>query len=101
MKQSLSEQIVKKFRHRWKEGNNVFVNSQTIQDYAHANIPHKTPGAHYKHETIGRCLRKLAEEGHLETLEGKSVSYRYIPTREELLSANMKTTLYGNQATLI
>lgn len=89
MKETLRSQILKRFKINWKNGQDGFVNSQVIQDVLH-------PITGRKHETIGRALRLLAEEGLLESQTMKkegskvaSVYYRYIPTNNEQLSMFM------------
>jgi hypothetical protein len=88
-KETLAHQILKRFRLNWRNGNDGFVNSQTIQDVMH-------PITGKKHETIGRALRLMAEDGLLqsETMkkEGSriaSVYYKYIPTQNEQMSMFM------------
>lgn len=92
---TLKEQIVKKFRIRYlQQGKTGFVNSQSIQDYAHEHFRRKD-GSQFKHETIGRTLRILAEQGILkaELMDGKnvdSIAYQYIPSPKEILNNYMK-----------
>ena len=91
---SLHEQLLKRFRERFREGKNDFVNSQTIQDYAHEHFRSKD-GTQFKHETVGRRLRKKAEGKEIERkiIDGKnteSVFYRYIPDEKEIISVMMK-----------
>ncbi len=93
---NLKDQILKKFRTRWKDGNDTYVNAQKIEDWVHANILHPKKKTQYKHETIGRCLRSLCEQGQLtQQYEGtaQSVAYRYAPNEHETLSLNMKQKL--------
>jgi len=86
---SVRKLILQKFRKKFKEGNNGFVNSQKIQDVIHKET-------FKKHETIGRILRTLAEENFLEREEMKmenskvaSVFYKYKPTSHEIQSRVM------------
>jgi len=87
---TLKDQIIKRFRINFLQGKTGFVNSQAIQDYAHENFRRKD-GTQFKHETIGRTLRILAEQNVLkaELMEGKnvdSIAYQYIPSEQEILS---------------
>lgn len=82
MKESLSDKILAQFQSRYRHGNEQAVHSQKLGDWGHA--------LGYKHETVGRCLRILAEQGKLEPLyhtmkktRGKTVSYKYIPTERD------------------
>lgn len=91
MKTSVRELILKRFRVKFLQGENGWVNAQTIEDILH-------PLTGKKHETIGRQLRLMAENGELDkqimTLKvgGKeSVWYRYVPSDHEILSLKMKT----------
>ena len=86
---TLRQHLLNRFRSNWKKGNHSFVNSQIIQDVMH-------PITGKKHETIGRELRLLAEEGLLqkEVMKQKgskvaSVYYKYIPTEHEQVSMFM------------
>lgn len=88
---TIQESILKRFKQNFRDGKQGFVNSQNIQDVIHDITGHK-------HETIGRSLRKLAEDGIIERkeIENKnskvsSVWYRYIPSRNEILSQSMRT----------
>ncbi len=90
MKITTRDHILKRFRENWKKGKDGFANAQLIEDVLH-------PITGRKHETIGRELRRMAEEGLLEAQEMKldnakvaSIYYKYIPTRNEILSANFK-----------
>ncbi len=90
MKQSIRELILKRFRVNFLQGNNGWVNAQTIEDVFH-------PITGKKHETIGRQLRIMAENKELDkqimTLKvgGKeSVWYKYIPSDHEILSLKIK-----------
>lgn len=92
---TLKDQIIKRFRINYLQGKTGFINSQAIQDYAHENFKRKD-GTHFKHETIGRTLRILAEQNILkaEIMEGKnvdSVAYQYLPSEAEKLAVTMKT----------
>lgn len=91
MKTTIRAIILKRFRIHWREGFNGFVNSQQIQDSIHTLTGHK-------HETIGRELRRMAEDNIIEKEERKnptssvsSIFYKYIPTKHELLSEQMRT----------
>jgi 3-methyladenine DNA glycosylase/8-oxoguanine DNA glycosylase len=91
---SLHKQLLKRFRERFREGKNDFVNSQTIQDYAHEHF-RREDNSQYKHEYAGRLLRKMAEDKEIEPkiIDGKnteSVFYRYIPDDNEIISVMMK-----------
>ncbi len=90
MKQSVRELILKRFRIKYLQGENGWVNAQTIEDIIH-------PLTGKKHETIGRQLRLMAEKGELEKqimtmkIGGKeSVWYKYVPQPKEILSLRMK-----------
>lgn len=83
MKETLRLQLLKRFKLNWRNGHQGFVNSQTIQEVMH-------PLTGRKHETIGRALRLMAEEGLLQaqTMKGEgskvsSVYYKYIPNEHE------------------
>lgn len=83
-KESLSDKILSNFQSRFRKGNIEPIHSQKIGDWGH------TFG--YKHETVGRCLRKLAEDGLLKAhyasmkkTRGETVLYSYIPTERDKL----------------
>lgn len=89
MKETLPQLIMKRFKINWRNGHQGFVNSQAIQDVMHSMTGRK-------HETVGRALRILAEEGKIEKKlmkpEGhkvESVYYKYIPTEHEQLAMFM------------
>lgn len=93
MKITLRQQILSRFRKNWKAGSHGFVNAQVIEDIMH-------PITGRKHETIGRELRRMAEENLLTKEEMKignakvaSVYYKYIPTGHELISKYMQETI--------
>ncbi len=91
---TLKSQILKRFRTNYLQGKSGFINSQSIQDYAHTHFTRKD-GTQFKHETIGRILRMMSEEGLLESklMDGKhvnSIAYSYNPSEHEKLSLNMK-----------
>lgn len=91
MRITLRSQLLDRFRSNWKqEGEVRLINAQVIEDVMH-------PVTGKKHETIGRELRRMAEDGIITKQEIKnqhtkvsSVYYAYIPTRHELLSEQMK-----------
>lgn len=90
MKITLKELILKRFRVNYLKGKSGFVNSQKIQDIMHEITGHK-------HETIGRSLRTMAEDGLLKREEMKignatvaSVYYQYVPSDKEIISYNYK-----------
>jgi hypothetical protein len=89
-KPTIRDEILKRFRMRFREGYNNYINAQVIEDYIH-KITYK------KHETIGRELRRMAEEMLLNKNEIKekpnkiaSIYYQYIPLKNEILSMGMK-----------
>ena len=96
---SLTIQLTKRFRQRWKEGRNNFVHAQAVSDWAHTNAIHsKGDGKHYTHDTIGRRLREMSSgilsNGKscpivLEQQDDKQI-YRYLPTSNEIISLQMK-----------
>jgi hypothetical protein len=93
MKITLRQQILHRFKKNWREGKNGFVNAQVIEDIMH-------PITGRKHETIGRELRRMAEEDILIREEMKignakvaSVYYKYVPSHHELLSKYMQETI--------
>lgn len=85
MKTSLREQIYKKFRFYWKERGNPWINGSSVERYALEQG--------FKPSNASRRLRELAEEGLLERLEEKSVSYRYKPTEHEIIRLKMREKL--------
>ncbi len=88
---SLQSELLKKFRSRWKSKNYSFVNSQAIQDWEHENIPHpKGKAVKYKHDTISRTLRTMAEENLIDRMEEGSVFYKYHPTEHDVMWARMQ-----------
>lgn len=79
MKTTLRQHLLRRFYKNYKDGKIGFVNAQVIEDIMH-------PVTGRKHETIGRELRRLAEDGWLEAKEMKiapykksSVYYKYLP----------------------
>lgn len=95
-KPTIRELILARFKTRFKEGFNGFVNAQKIEDIIHAKTGHK-------HETIGRELRRMAEDKLLEVneerLEGDRVNsryYKYIPSKNEVASFIMMQRLKIN-----
>lgn len=79
MKITLRQHILRRFHTNYKDGKRGYVNSQQIQDVMH-------PLTGRKHETIGRELRRMADDGILERkemkLEGHTISsvyYKYEP----------------------
>lgn len=88
-RQTLKSQILRKFKILYREKGNPFVNGGAIERFAME--------IGFKGSTASRELRLMAENGILERQEFKnpntnisSVSYKYIPTRNEILSANFK-----------
>ncbi len=91
-KESLNDKILAHFQSRFRKGKVDPVHSQIIGDWGHS--------FGYKHETVGRNLRILAEKGlltaHYVKMKDKktdTVWYSYIPTQRDLLvqSINEKT----------
>lgn len=87
-KESLSDKLLAHFQSRFRKGKNTPVHSQKIDDWGHQYG--------YKHETVGRCLRALAEKGlleaHYETMKhvsGKTVFYSYVPTQRDILALSI------------
>lgn len=79
-KTTLKQHITRRFYQNFKEGKTGFVNAQLVED-----VMHDLTGR--KHETIGRELRRMAEEEILEKTEIKnpkskisSVYYKFKPT---------------------
>ncbi len=78
---TLREHLINRFHKNYLDGKQDFVNAQVIEDIMH-------PITNRKHETIGRELRRMAEDGLLERKEMKippykvsSVYYKYIPKK--------------------
>ena len=89
-KETIRNLILQRFRSRFKEGHNGFVNGQTISEIMH----HKTG---HKHGIIDRELRRMAEDGIIEKemikLEGSKVAsiyYKYKPSSHEVASRYMQ-----------
>lgn len=79
MKTTIRQHILRRFHTNYKAGKTGWVNAQVIEDILHPIINHK-------HESIGRELRRLADEGWLEAKEMKippytvaSIYYKYLP----------------------
>lgn len=90
MKDSLRQKLIDRFQSRYRNGKDEPVHSQAIGDWGH------TLG--YKHETVGRALRALAEEGILKATyhtmkktRGETVYYEYTnPSERDLLVRKLK-----------
>lgn len=83
--------ILSRFRKKYLEGNNGFINGQVIEDKIHNETGKK-------HATVNRTLRLMAKDGTLEktimTLKDKgqpSVWYKYIPSESEKKSLLFRT----------
>ena len=90
MKTTIRQLILKRFREKYLQGSNEFINGQVISDKIHELT-------HHKHSIVDRELRRLAEEGLLEktlmTLKiggTKSIWYKYIPSEQEKKSLLFK-----------
>lgn len=88
-KEGLKEKILIHFQSRYRNGKTEPVHSQKIDDWGHQ--------FGYKHETVGRCLRMLAEQGLLKAsyqtmkkTRGETVYYEYVPTQRDKLVKSLK-----------
>lgn len=88
-KESLKDKILAHFQKRFREGKVEPIHSQKIDDWGH------TFG--FKHETVGRCLRLLAETGLLKAIyqtmkktRGETVYYEYVPSQRDKLAQRIK-----------
>ena len=89
-KPTIRQLVLSRFRAKFLEGHNGFVNAQKIEDMMHIKTGHK-------HETIGRELRRMAEDKLLEVNTEKLVGdkvesryYKYVPSNSEIKSLQMK-----------
>lgn len=78
-KTTLRQHILRRFHANYKEGKRGYANAQQIEDVMHIKTG-------MKHESIGRELRRMSEDGLIERAEFKlehskvsSVYYRYFP----------------------